>query len=295
MRAKQKFIAPNHLNQQFQVSQRNKRWSIDDTVIAIGNGKAKLRVLHIVDLATKCVLNALVTTKDFNSAHVKRAVTILIRQQGVQEFDDKEKRLIIHTDRDTHFTSKSWVSLEQEFPKTLILSMSPKGVPIENSVSERLNRTIKELTVPQLFNEYGYSSLEEVLAHTDPATKDPKSYKKLVNVVINYYNTKHIHRDIALQPALAETIHITSEPIVGDAEIIASRNNNSSPLEDRISIASYKQKVYNNYQLTQQLLNEKELSEHDKFILKIIENTVQNENKKLATLNQAQFVSLNKK
>lgn len=295
MIAKEKFVLPNYLNQQFQVSQRNKRWSLDDTVIPIGDGKRKLRVLHIVDLATKCCLNTLVTTKDFNSAHIKRAISILMGQLNVQDFDEKDKRLIIHTDRDTHFTSKTWVSLENDFPKKLVLSMSPKGTPIENAVSERFNRTIKELQVPALLTEYGYSNLKEVLLHIDPSNNNAKFYKKLVNTVVNYYNTQHIHSDILIEPALAETIHLVSEPAIDEPEVIASRNNNSSPIEDRVSVTSYKQKVYAHYELAQKLLNEDQLNEHDKFILRKIEQITQNESKKLATLNQAQFISLNEK
>jgi transposase InsO family protein len=139
---------------------RNKRWTIDETVLNISNGKEKLRVLHIVDLATKCILNTLVTTKDFNAAHINRATIIQLRQQGVQDFDDKEKRLIIHTDRDKHFTSKTWFSLlaqsgslfsfyenlENEFPKKVVLSMSPSNTLLENAVSERTNGRVKKDT-----------------------------------------------------------------------------------------------------------------------------------------------------
>lgn len=104
-----------------------------------------------------------------------------------------------------------------------------------------------------------------------------------------------MHRDIAIQPALAETAHMISEPAIGEPDVISSRNNNTSPLEDRLSIASYKQKIYNHFQLAQKLLADDQLSDHERFLLKTIENTVQNESKKLATLNQAQFVSLNEK
>lgn len=289
---KEKYIAPNFLHGKFVVAKRNKVWTLDDTTIRIGDGSQRLRVLHITDLATKCILTTLVTLKDFNSAHIKRAVMRQIRIANIQEFDELDKRLILHTDRDTHFTSRTWWSLANELPKSITLSMSASGTPIENSPSERLNGTIKHLNVPDFKKKYGYSSISEILLQTDANSQDINFYRKIIKDFTDYYNTKHIHQEIRTNPATQEQYHIEGEPKLPEPNVLAVRNNVTSPNADRELVLGYRKALEALYKESKQISDDPNNTAAEKRISRLVQEVIERETKKLAILNQAQFTSL---
>lgn len=58
-----------------------------------------------------------------------------------------------------------------------------------------------------------------------------------------------------LNSAIKKNIHQIAEPIVGNADVIAARNNNSSPIEHRISVEQYKYDLYKTFQKSIELAN----------------------------------------
>nr|QWE36190.1 hypothetical protein [Oedogonium capilliforme]QWE36191.1 hypothetical protein [Oedogonium capilliforme] len=247
MSNKFRYVAPDLLCSRFNVSQINKVWTIDDVKVFIEPSKQNLRILHIMDLSSRKVLNVLCTTKkDFNTSHIARAVSTLLIKQNVLDFDDEEQRLIIHTDRDDHFTSKTWLDLFHKFPKKIRMSMSPESSPKSNAVSERFNRNVKHMSfyIPQDFKTQVQTKVKQELDLLNDKDQNIRSYKKVVHSFVEYYNQQHIHTTINNTPALEHQIHAVAEPIIGDASVLAVRNNGSSPLEHRVEVERYRQKLH---------------------------------------------------
>lgn len=63
-------------------------------------------------------------------------------------------------------------------------------------------------------------------------------------------------------------------------------------MEDRIAVSEHKVKVLDLYNQVTDLLNDDELTDQNKIILKKAQQSVQFENKKLATLTQSQYLSV---
>lgn len=295
MSKKDKYYAPDLLVSRFDVSQINKVWTLDDVSIQIIHTNKTLKILHVIDLATRKILKTWYTLNDFNAAHITRAVQLLLISQNVQEFDDEELRLIIHTDRDYHFISKTWWTLFYKNPRKIRISMSPAGTPKHNAVSERFNRNIKHMRYC-FINEFNQEVKFYIIDQIEQLTTDQHkmtNYARIINNFIKYYNNKHIHKTIKDTPSKAHIMHQYIEPIIGDSTIVAVRNNESSPIEHRIQYHQYKERIYKTYNKAQELIKTHPLDLNGQYIVQHIQGVVQTEIAKLAALNQAQFIVLN--
>lgn len=288
-KTKDKYIFPNLLVSRFNVSTTDKLWSVDDTKIKFSDSPSQLSILFIIDLASRKVIKFLLTKQDFNSSHIKRAVKNLIVSRNIPSQKEKTNRLIIHTDRDTHFCSKTWLSLQQEYQDKIICSMSEQASPKQNAVSERFHRTIKNVTIDTTIKEYQNKNLVNVLKETKSNTFSTKELKNIVQLYVNHYNNNAIHRTLQSTPNFYDTACNETRNLIGEPHVIAVRNNETSPIEDRIAVSEYKKQIFYLFQEAQDLLNDNQLSDQNKLILKKAQQIVQNENKKLATLTQAQF------
>jgi transposase InsO family protein len=249
MSKKIKYYAPNLLCSRFNVAQINKVWTLDDVSIQIKKAQTNLRILHIIDLSSRKILNVLCTTKDFNASHITRAIKILLVKHNISDFDNEELRLIIHTDRDTHFTSKTWWQLFQENDKKIRISMSPDASPKANAVSERFNRNLKHMSF-ETNEDLSYQvnlRLVKLLEDLPSSDQNIIHYKQIVNQFVHYYNEHHVHKTIQNTPSYEHHVHTVTEPIIGDPEIIASRNDGSSPIEHCIEIELYKEKLHTSF------------------------------------------------
>lgn len=187
---KQKYIFKNFLSNRYNVSTTDKVETIDDTKCSFSDKKEKLSVLFIIDLGSRPILKFLVTKKDFNASHIARAVKYLLLERDIKSFSDLLNRLIIHTDRDTHFCSKAWRSIEIENQDRVVLSMSAQGSPVENAVSERFHRTIKNLRLSNKEFNFNECSLSEAVAKINSNEMSSKQIKNLVKLYVDYYNDK---------------------------------------------------------------------------------------------------------
>lgn len=289
-----RYYAPDLLLGRFDVTQINKVWTSDDVYIPLKNEDKHLRILHVVDLSSRKILATLVTTKDFNAAHIVRTFTHLLISEQVQEFDDETKRLIIHTDRDTHFRSKTWWDMFRRNPKKLRISMSPESTPKSNAVSERINWNVKHMGIPvnDLVNSSMKTYLPLNLLNVPENANRMQYYKKVVRDFVTYYNEKHVHRMLKTTLDLEHVVHQVAEPIVGDSSVIAVRNNISSLLEDRVAVVQYKELLHKTYEKTLTLANDVNKDSTNDYLLHKLQSMIQTETRKLAYLNHTQYLSV---
>lgn len=90
-------------------------------------------------------------------------------------------------------------------------------------------------------------------------------------------------------PSFFDNACIQTRDYVVEPEVIAVRNNNSSPIEHRIAVIEHKKHIIDVYKDVQDLLNDDQITGQNKIILKKAQQIIQFENKKLAALTQSQF------
>jgi integrase/recombinase XerD len=285
---------PNLLVDRFNVSSVNKVWCLDDFKLPFKNPQHKLSILPVIDLASRKIINSVITTNQFNSSHVTRMMRYLIIKAQLPDFENKESRLIIHTDRDNHFCSKNWLSLQEEFPLKIQISMSESHSPKQNAVSERLNRTIKYMQFEELLQSNEFIQLKDYISSLEIGEKSSKQLHATVKAAINHYNEKHVHTHNNAFPSVAHHVLETAYEIIGEPSIIAARNNETSPIEHRIAVHEYKKLAQEEFNKLKSLEKEETLTPNEIFILEQTKKVIKSETKKLAHLSHAHFITMSK-
>ena len=139
---------------------------MDFTYIHFGNGKKRYNCT-IIDLYSREVV-ASVSGSRINTELAKEAVKTAIRRCG------KNEDLILHSDRGSQFSSKSFVEFCRE--NGIIQSMSRPGCPYDNAPMERYFNTLK--TELLYLHEY---ETEEAL------------YTSIMQYAYGYYNNLRPH------------------------------------------------------------------------------------------------------
>ena len=159
-------VFPDLLKQEFTADARGKKWCMDFTYIHFGNGKKRYNCT-IIDLYSREVV-ATVNGSKINAELAKEAIEAGIRLCG------KCEGLILHSDRGSQFTSKSFVDFCRE--NGIIQSMSKPGCPYDNAPMERYFNTLK--TELLYLHEY---ETEEAL------------YAGITRYAYGYYNNQRPH------------------------------------------------------------------------------------------------------
>ncbi len=125
-------IAPNHVQQQFDVAEPNRVWVTDITYIRTYEGWLYLAV--VLDLFSRQVIGWSMQSRIDRELAIKALLMAVWRRQPKQE-------VIVHSDQGSQFSSHDW----QSFLKThkLIHSMSRRGNCHDNAVAESFFQLLK--------------------------------------------------------------------------------------------------------------------------------------------------------
>ena len=134
-------IAPNLLNQNFNVSNLNVAWVLDMTYI--NTNKGWLYLSTVLDLYSKKIVG-LSMGSCMNTKLVIRSLTQAINHRK------PNTGLILHSDRGTQYTSTEYKKFAEK--KDFTLSMSAKGNCYDNAVMESFFHTLK--TEHVFFNKF---------------------------------------------------------------------------------------------------------------------------------------------
>lgn len=135
-------VFPNLLNQNFNISERNKVWSTDFTYTRMPNGKMRYNCT-VLDLSKR---EAIATV---NSRWINTDLAIETLSKAIER-EQPEEGLILHSDQEVQFTSWAFVNYCKD--NGIIQSMSRTGCPYDNSPMERFYKTFKsELIYPNKF------------------------------------------------------------------------------------------------------------------------------------------------
>ena len=156
-------VRPNLLKRNFFAEAPNQKWSTDITYL-IHNGN-RMYLSSIMDLNTRNII-AYKISKTIDNKLVMDTLNEAIRKQK------DVHGLIIHSDQGFQYTSNEYKAICEA--NGIIISMSPKGSPVDNSPIESFHSNLKRETL----RSYNITSLKE--------------YVDLVKEWILFYNTNRI-------------------------------------------------------------------------------------------------------
>lgn len=161
-------IAPNHVQQQFDVAEPNQVWVTDITYIRTYEGWLYLAV--VLDLFSRQVIGWSMQSRIDRELVIKALLMAVWRRQPKRE-------VIVHSDQGSQFSSHDW----QSFLKThnLIHSMSRRGNCYDNAVAESFFSNLKN----------------ELVHHCDFPTRD-QARAAIFDYIELYYNRKRLHQTL---------------------------------------------------------------------------------------------------
>ena len=156
-------VRPNLLKRNFYAEAPNQKWSTDITYL-IYKGK-RMYLSSIMDLNTRNIIAYKI------SKHMDNKLVIDTLNQAIRKQKDVSG-VILHSDQGFQYTSNEYRAICEA--NGIIISMSPKGSPVDNSPIESFHSNLKRETL----HSYNITSLEQ--------------YVNLVKDWILFYNTKRI-------------------------------------------------------------------------------------------------------
>lgn len=156
-------VRPNLIKRNFYADRINQKWSTDITYI-IYNGK-KAYLSSIMDLYSRNIIAYKISNKMNNKLVMDTLNEAICKQKDVHG-------VILHSDQGFQYTSNEYKAICEA--NGIIISMSPKGSPVDNSPIESFHSNLKRETL----RSYNITSL--------------KQYVNLVKKWILFYNTNRI-------------------------------------------------------------------------------------------------------
>ena len=156
-------VRPNLLKRNFYADKPNQKWSTDITYI-IYNGK-RAYLSSIMDLYSRDIIAYKISYKIDNKLVMDTLNEAIRKQIDVHG-------VILHSDQGFQYTSNEYKAICEA--NGIIISMSPKGSPVDNSPIESFHSNLKRETL----RSYNITSL--------------KQYVNLVKEWILFYNTSRI-------------------------------------------------------------------------------------------------------
>ena len=156
-------IRPNLLKRNFYAEFPNQKWSTDITYL-IYKGK-RMYLSSIMDLNTRNIIAYKISKRMDNKLVIDTLNEAIRKQKDVSG-------VILHSDQGFQYTSYEYKAICEA--NGIIISMSPKGSPVDNSPIESFHSNLKRETL----HSYNITSLNQ--------------YVNLVKEWILFYNTKRI-------------------------------------------------------------------------------------------------------
>ena len=128
-------IAPNILNQNFEVHRMNQVWVSDMTYIQTAEGWIYLTV--IIDLFNRKVVGWAMSDNLSTEATIIPAWNMAIKDNKITE------ELIFHSDRGSQYASYRFTSMIKKYNELIKQSMSRKGNCWDNAVAESFFKSLK--------------------------------------------------------------------------------------------------------------------------------------------------------
>lgn len=152
---------------------------------------------------------SLISTQIITSQSIIRSLERAINQR--LKTSDKRK-LIIHSDRGTQFSSKTYNNFTKKYEKYFVPSMARENTPTDNSVAERFMRTFKQ---HKIYN----TTIEEKLSNSIAIDLNFRSYRATLNRYVNSLNNKPNKKSV-ITPQKQDKSVSTAAMLMTDLSIV---------------------------------------------------------------------------
>lgn len=173
-----KFYYENVLANQNETAKNNVAWAADFTILESFRNQ-KIHVFLCIDIHSNLVVASIISKKVISASSVVNTLEKAINRRCNKS---SKLKLIIHTDRGTQFSSKSYNNFVKKFNDIFIPSMTRENTPTDNSVAERYMRTFKEHKLDGV-------TIEEKLSSAAALNPKFNSYRSYFNLYINSLNS----------------------------------------------------------------------------------------------------------
>ena len=173
------FFYENLLANQNYIAKPNEVWVGDITNFDLNNGK-KVYIFICIDVFSNKIITAIFRNKSISSNDIVKNLEKAIDER----LPIKPRReLIVHTDRGSQFTSKSYNDFVRDQEGFMLPSMSRANTPKDNAVAERFIRTFKEHKIDD-------KTFQEEIFHQIESNSKFKGYRKIFSLYIRSLNLK---------------------------------------------------------------------------------------------------------
>ena len=179
MRPSGKYYYENILSNQNETAKSNVAWAGDITELKLDRGK-KAYIFLCVDIHTNIIISSVISKKPIDVQKIVRSLKNAIDKRHAFFCN---KKLIIHTDRGTQFSSKAYNNFVKKYEELFIPSMSRINTPTDNPVAERFMRTFKT-------HKISNQTIEECLSIEMAANPKFNRYKYYFNKYVQSLNNK---------------------------------------------------------------------------------------------------------
>lgn len=166
-----KYYYENSLANQNYIARPNVAWAADITSFELNQGK-KVYVFFCVDVFSNKIVVSIFRTRPIQTNNIIKNLSKAIDKRLPIK---PERELIIHTDRGTQFSSKTYNEFLEQKKGYVVASISRANTLKDNTVAERFMLTFKE---HEIFGETFEQTVQESV------TSAAKPYKSILNSFI---------------------------------------------------------------------------------------------------------------
>jgi len=174
-----KYYFENKLANENFLAKPNLVWVADCTEINLGIFP-NIYIFLCIDIYTNFIVSFKYSRKTLKSKQIVEALQKSIDKRFTIE---PRRKLIIHTDRGTQFSSQNYYNFSKKYKAYFTPSMSRENTPTDNAVAERFMRTFKEHRIDR-------NTIEEELQAQLILDPKFKSFRSVINKYVNSLNQK---------------------------------------------------------------------------------------------------------
>jgi integrase/transposase InsO family protein len=182
-----KYYYSNLVANQNETAKANIVWAADITEIELNTNK-KVYIFICLDIHTNKIIAQTTSQKTMTTRAIVKCVKKAIDKRFIII---PKTRVILHTDRGTQFSSKTYNNFLNKFKEFVEPSMSRENTPTDNPVAERFMRTLKEHKIDN-------KTLEQV--SQEALLSGGRSYGNIVKLFIKSLNQKPNKKSFLKEP-----------------------------------------------------------------------------------------------